>query len=82
MFLSDKARLILKNFALFLNEENNPLKNQLWVFVLTNSHPSTAKDLIETVGYVCTESLKCDDCVCQTMRDELTFSPVDTLAHD
>ena len=53
--------------------------NQVMVFGLTNSHLSTVKVLIDAVGYVCLESLKFDDCLCQTLGDELTFSLAEIL---
>ena len=40
---------------------------------------STAKVLIDAVGYVCSESVKCDDCLPQTLGDELTLSLAVTL---
>ena len=44
--------------------------------------PCTAKVLIDAVGYVCLESVKYDDCMCQTLRDELTLSLAETLNGD
>ena len=43
-------------------------------FGLTNSPLSTAKVLIDAVGYVCSESVKCDDCLPRTLEDELTLN--------
>ena len=43
---------------------------------------STAKVLIDDVGYVCSESGKCDDCLPQTLGDELTLSLAVTLNQD
>ena len=40
---------------------------------------STAKALIDAVGYVCLESVKCDHCMCQTLGNELTLSLAETL---
>ena len=51
-------------------------------FALTDSPLSTAKVLIDVVGYVCLESVKCDDCICQTLEDELTLSLEETLNQD
>ena len=33
----------------------------------------------DVVGYVYLESMKCDDCMCQALGDELTFSLEETL---
>ena len=48
-----------------------------WLFTVntTNFPLNTAKVLIDAVGYVCYESVKCDDCALQTSRNELTLSP-------
>ena len=43
---------------------------------------STARVLIDAVGYVCSESMKCDDCLPQTLGDELTLSLAVTLNQD
>ena len=43
---------------------------------------STAKVLIDAVGYVFSESVKCDDCLPQTLGDELTLSLAVTLNQD
>ena len=60
----------------------HPAPNQVWVFGLTNSPLSTAKVLIDAVGYVCLESVKCDDCMYQTLGDELTLSLAEALNQD
>ena len=49
-------------------------------FGLTNSPLSTAEVLIDDVGYVCLESVKCDDCMCQTSGDVLTLYLAETLS--
>ena len=54
----------------------------VWVFGLTNSPLSTAEVLIDAVGYVCSESVKCDDCLPQSLADELTLSLAMTLNQD
>ena len=41
---------------------------------MANSPLSTVKFLIDSVGYICSESVKCDNCLLQTLEDELTFS--------
>ena len=47
------------------------------------SPPSpTAKVLIDAVGYICLESVKCDCCMYQTLGDELTLSLAETLNQD
>ena len=43
---------------------------------------STARFLIDDVGYVCSESVKCDNCLPQTLGDELTLSLAATLNQD
>ena len=43
--------------------------------------PSTARVLIDDVGYVCSESVECD-CLTQTLADELTLSLAVTLNQD
>ena len=48
-------------------------------FWLDRFPPSTAKVLIDAVGYVCLESVKWDYCMCQTLGDELTLSLAETL---
>ena len=45
-----------------------PALNLVWGFGLTNFPLSTAGVLIDDVGYVCSESVKCDDCLLQTLR--------------
>ena len=45
-------------------------------------HLSAAKVLIDTVGYVCLESVKCDECMCRTLGDELALSFAETLHQD
>ena len=52
------------------------------VFGQTNSPLSTARVLIDAVGYVCSESVKCDDCLPKTLGDELTLSLAVTLNQD
>ena len=42
----------------------------------------TPKVLIEALGYVCSELMKCDDCVFHTLDDESTLSPAVPLSHD
>ena len=42
----------------------------------------TAKVLIDAVGYVCLASVKYDDCMCQTLGDQLTLSLAETLNGD
>ena len=53
-----------------------------WGFGQTNSPLSTAKVLIDAVGCVCSESVKCDDCLPQTLGKELTLSLAVTLNQD
>ena len=53
-----------------------------WVFGLQNSPLSTAKVLIDAVGYVCSVSVKYDDCLPKTLGDELTLSLAVTLNQD
>ena len=43
---------------------------------------STARVLIDAVSYVCSESVKCDDCLPQTLGYELTLSLEVTLNQD
>ena len=54
----------------------------MWVFGLTKSSLSTAKVLIDAVGYVSLDSMTCDDCMCQTLVDELTLSLAEILNQD
>ena len=49
---------------------------------LTNYPLSTAKFLIDAVGYVCSESVKSDNFFPQTLGDELTLSLAVTLNQD
>ena len=60
------------------HEENHPLQVRCgllaWKFPL-----STAKFLIDAVGYVCSESAKCDAHLPQTLGDVLTLSLAVTL---
>ena len=51
-------------------------------FDLTNSPLSTVKVLIDAVGYVCLESVKCDNGICQALGDLLTLSLSETLNKD
>ena len=51
-------------------------------FGLTNFPPSTAKVLIDAVGFACLEAMEADDCMCQILGDELTLSLADTLNQD
>ena len=51
-------------------------------FGLTNFSLSTAKVLIDAVGYICSESVKRDDYLPQTLGDELTLSLAVTLIQD
>ena len=61
-----------------IDGENYPL--QLTVgFRLTNFPLITAKALSDAVGYVCSESVKCDDCSPRTFKDDLALSLAVTL---
>ena len=52
-----------------------------WGFGQKNSPLSIARFLM-LWGYVCSESVKCDDCLPQTLGDELTLSLAVTLNQD
>ena len=54
----------------------------VWGFGQENPPLSTARVLIDAVGYVCSESVICDDCLPQTLGDELTLSLAVTLNQD
>ena len=43
---------------------------------------STAKVPIDAMGYVCSESVKYEECLPQTLGDELTLSSAVTLNQD
>ena len=51
-------------------------------FGLAKFPQSTAKVLGDAVGYVCFESVKCDDCMFHTLGGELTLSLAETLHQD
>ena len=53
---------------------------QVWVYGLDKFPLYTVKVLFDAVGYVCLESVKCDDCVRHTLGDELTLSLAVTLS--
>ena len=61
-------------FALLNMRITTRLKSTVGIFGQTNSPLSTARVLIDAVDYVCSESMKCDDCLPQTLGDELTLS--------
>ena len=42
--------------------------------------PNTANVLLDVVGYICSESLKCDNCLPRTLGVELRLSLV--VTHD
>ena len=64
-----------------MHGENHQLKSGV-DFWLDKSPLSTAKVLIDAVGYVCLESVKYDACMCQTLGDELTLSLAEILNQD
>ena len=64
------------------HDENHPLKIQCGYLAWEIPPLSTAKVLIDVGGYVCPESVKCDECLPQTLGDELTFSSAVTLDSD
>ena len=78
----NSIKLYKHNQAVNMHEENHQLK--IWCGYLVKQIPplSTAWVLIDAVGYVCSESVKCDDCLPQTLGDELTLSLVVALNQD
>ena len=51
-------------------------------FCLSNYPLTTAKVLIDVVGFICSESVKCDDCLPKTLGYELILSLAVTLKQD
>ena len=64
-----------------IHEENHPLKIRGGVWP-DNSPLTGARVLIDAVSYVCSESVKCDHCLPQTLGDESTLSLEVTLNQD